>query len=1622
MPKYIKSHSNYRLATKHQNVNGGKISERDITTIGGVSPFAAGQTTIHSSGNFIIAINDSTGPSRHIKKKGWMNNDESGATWTNEVLANQSSDVNASVESKIVLKNDYMDFRTFACYGSLADLVQNSVGDILEKFPYEIYTDEGNADYKEYQIKGSLDAVELTAEGKVSGKGMETYTYDEPPKTINVADYIDVTASGDTEAFVEALNKVKTSNSVLYIPNGTYCITRPINLDHKEIKVIGQSRVGVKLYGYSRNDQAHEGTTEYCFILNNSNIEIANIAFYKFTSGAILTHSSEYSAHNNRYAGISGVVEDFQTITDDNEQSTVTEDIVNMYIKKPESTAINIHRDLSNLQNAEYVSGKWYEISNPGGINMHAVNVEECENVNPLKFFANGSYLNYGLIFDQYEPAPVDGYDFEWESNLNCYSVSGTSTNLDVNPIDENYFALYFNSATTFNKIDGIQVINKPYTAKKGQTVYVRRIDNKYQVFETYCPQAGDFVADITLTPTSGCVVWTEPINIKAYRDNNLNVTYLVQEKDFRIHIRPKQSLSYYDNFKDSLNLFQKTLLGDFSGVKNVSRFEVMSEGEYGYTKKVQTFTFPTDHGDWNPGGDGLDMVNYIRTLSNIALMYDENFSDNIYRSMTHEAIKNLDWTKGFNGNDTKDGDNHYIQTGEKMKSVLRIMGFFFDQEKAYTDCIGNVNTLTYNNRSNLSDYFITDKLNLDGWVVRNIATYTLHEYDDVNKEVYEEEFTETNQKKNYYKRVFVENTNDILTPYLSVETPTYWAYNAETQKFEENVLNGSLPSCSTALRVYESDNEYTFADINNEFMKRLAINSKYLLRKKGTVDGVEEVLSLLGFRSKRWYGALNDNVRHKYINKQGTLIPYDYEINEYTAFAAPLLESWDVEHNMYRIDYLNSCKTIAYETDDFMNGIYVAYQGLPVAYRDCTDLYLTPSGKTTNNPNKAVKDAEGKPVKARYLYPYFDRNGIYDGGLYYQMRGGWLNYAPYSFDSNSNVIPNEEMNTYKETMRDVRQANNLQSLIDTPQAFLNEGTVMYVHDLSRNMAIIDGHTYDLIPENGENGVNYYFTLEVKDGGVWLGDKLYENFLSVSNPSGNDGIVNYCIPALQEGSIIKVYYDTQYEDKFYIKGYSSISYFHTEWENGLSYSRECDSSEPDAYEVFENELFPDTMIAFINGSYHEDYNNYSHYFILTNVNYYDVIGEDGWRQLSVYEPDYLRIDPIQDDFEGNNPHCGNGGYDSGYAYMEAFKRLFGYALDNEYFNEDNFKSLTDMYAELSKYGFSGITEQDMDSYFGKLRVDEKVHGMLDRIGEFDVDGLNVSGDTNYEYRVKYYDQVNGLTNEKDAIYLKYDVNNSRSLYYSNGYKNTISSLKGSADSVTSQIMNTKVIEINFYIGVSTTLYKKYLQEKIKYIQDKIMPYVEQMLPSTAIPVIHFVATPFIFDEGNDIPKGFWHNEYFLTPDGIWPEDVSNVTLGTNNLSSMTQTEDDRLYSLAEDTTLSGKTYMIYTFMPEETDYYTINFTFDSGSSTVNFSGLTLLDYEYTIKRVTGGPYYTTEKDISPRFGEPPIGSDGKKHYVFQNVYLVKDTHYKIALRYAQKSNQSMKVLNGVLRINKGYVD
>ena len=96
----------------------------------------------------------------------------------------------------------------------------------------------------------------------------------------------------------------------------------------------------------------------------------------------------------------------------------------------------------------------------------------------------------------------------------------------------------------------------------------------------------------------------------------------------------------------------------------------------------------------------------------NIADFYDEHFTDNIYRSMTHESIKNLDWSID---------DEDKIEGGNKFAKVLRLFGYEFDNIKSYIDNLNNTNTISYNEVNNLPDYFFTDKLEEEGWDVKLI-------------------------------------------------------------------------------------------------------------------------------------------------------------------------------------------------------------------------------------------------------------------------------------------------------------------------------------------------------------------------------------------------------------------------------------------------------------------------------------------------------------------------------------------------------------------------------------------------------------------------------------------------------------------------------------------------------------------------------------------------------------------------------------------------------------------------------------------------------------------------------------------------------------------------------------
>ena len=140
---YIKSHSNYVLKKRHQNVNGGTIYERDITTIGGRNSFSKGQVPLYQSGNFVITVNNEDNVQKSVYSQGWEQNDN-GEVWTLESLDGLIKDETGSEDQKIVLKQDYYNLRDFAYFGSCSELIRASISDILKKYPGELFVPYDN--------------------------------------------------------------------------------------------------------------------------------------------------------------------------------------------------------------------------------------------------------------------------------------------------------------------------------------------------------------------------------------------------------------------------------------------------------------------------------------------------------------------------------------------------------------------------------------------------------------------------------------------------------------------------------------------------------------------------------------------------------------------------------------------------------------------------------------------------------------------------------------------------------------------------------------------------------------------------------------------------------------------------------------------------------------------------------------------------------------------------------------------------------------------------------------------------------------------------------------------------------------------------------------------------------------------------------------------------------------------------------------------------------------------------------------------------------------------------------------------------------------------------------------
>lgn len=1171
----VKSHSNYVLKSRHQDVSDGTIYERDITTIGGVNQFAKGMTPIYRSNNFIITVRNDKGSTNTYGNSKWEKNGDSGNTWTLENLSGLTSSDESSDSTKIVLKQDYYDFCDFAYYGSLSELFRASITDILSRFPGELY-----------------------------------------------------------------------------------------------------------------------GTS-----------------------------------HNTYYT--SAITVDGESIED------------------------------SEIIGSEDV----YELDNPFGIDIHSTNVPS--DADSKKYFANGGYKNYELI--------------------------------DANGITKKIESW----SSTILKNDAC---------------------------------VGDMFGKITINEYT----------IYAYMGENFKVTYMFDKNSLDgVHIRPLSR--FLDDFYNGCDNFEKLLMNRKSTPLYKATFSVLKEDDYGMYREFETFVFPTTYGGYNIDANDYGFTDYTARLSEIGEFYDNRVTDNIYRAMTHEAIKNFDWT--YTREYTSGDEEEYVIGGQKMQKALRVIGREFDEIKSYIDNLKNSNSLSYDERGNMPDYFLKDTLNDDGWDVKLVYPYdggadsngkcsfSISSQDNVVHP-----YSSDNMKLEFDKEGFFMYKDD-----EEKGTNAPCEYDGTDYNFVSAKGKGSTwYRCTIRNRIkpYSSLKEYSYHDVSNSFLRRLRLNSRQIWRNKGTLEGVEMILGMFGMKSERFCDLANGE------NRCLGLKP-DYKIEEFSWKTEPIEDKWDCLHNMYRIDWINSTKNIIYDyrgTSNYSNASsdYISYQGLPIVYMD---------------------DKDGK----RWLYPNFNKGEKYDGDPYFQMMGGWedktLDGTHFQFNEDSSmVVSSTTKPMHKETVKSIRSVMSLSELLATPSDDVTSGNITYVTNVDKNVMIIDDTVYKIYTDS--DGKRFVKFLKEGDSVKVTNSKYFSDDLTVFDSDFNDK--TYDIYNSQSGLIIRAY----------IKADGS-------------------------FKCFSNNDGEAAIQSFMIMGDSQD--GYSNYFILDDNQFshmmarkYEMIDgtstiSEGWRRLKYSDDDYKRISTITNYFGGNNPHNGNMVYDNGYEYFSYFKELFKYACDNYLFDErcfDNVDASID--DEIKDIGFSSLTSSN---YSNGLTSDGKVHYfgnyvekvkpsisfdngkkeiVIDNIMSLvNSDELEVSNNTSplkYEVSTESNKCILRLLNDVDAKFIskvilapkKQEKNSKRlvlTIYYvlGDGGKSIISKVEASievpydtmdkmdcsaktknmyglTDKVTNQIMNTKRMCITFYLDK----FKGNKWNQVKYLDDIIMSYLTQMIPSTTILSIKYV--------------------------------------------------------------------------------------------------------------------------------------------------------------------------------------
>lgn len=438
-------------------------------------------------------------------------------------------------------------------------------------------------------------------------------------------------------------------------------------------------------------------------------------------------------------------------------------------------------------------------------------------------------------------------------------------------------------------------------------------------------------------------------------------------------HLRLKKK--YVDESFEKMDDFEKVLLNRDTKPIYKAKLQTPRETENGVVISEKSYIWPLLNGGWNLDMETDAYESYLDALLYLATFYDESRADNIWRSYTHESIKNFDWTTP---KDTyvPEMDGHLIDT-ERMEAILRVCGRQFDDLKRYIENIKFTVNVSYDSKNNMPDIALAKFLEMSGWEVKNVAPV-----DDNLLEAIDE-----------YPGMTVKNTPE---------------------------------------------------EANNEFLKRMILNSRNILSKKGTRAGIEAMYSMFGIF----------DVRYGYKDNSGNTI--GFEMDEYNVLA-----------NNYIFDDPDESASTTYSKIVEMNQQKNNYDASVANDNELNDF------KGLMCDHKI--DIDG----IHYLVPWFDADEVYDANPYYQMMGGWGKRqrkrisVPELASGVTELFSVETGNTftiYDETIKNVKVADNFRTLNTTPIEVFHDGDVYYVVNMEEAFT-----TYGCEESTGNTNYVIYF-------------------------------------------------------------------------------------------------------------------------------------------------------------------------------------------------------------------------------------------------------------------------------------------------------------------------------------------------------------------------------------------------------------------------------------------------------------------------------------------------------------------------------------------------------------------